>query len=45
VTLLRDAGAIPFVKTNVPQALLVAETDNAIFGRALNPFNPERQAM
>lgn len=30
VELLRDAGAVPFVRTNVPQALLLPESDNAV---------------
>lgn len=38
VKLLRDAGAIPFVRSNVPQCLMVPETDNFIWGRALNPW-------
>ena len=42
VALLREAGAIPFVKTNVPQSLMVTESYNRIFGRALNPWNVKR---
>lgn len=30
-------GAVPFVKTNVPQTLMIAESDNNLFGRVLNP--------
>lgn len=37
--LLRNAGAVLYVKTNVPQTLMVGETVNNIFGRTLNPFN------
>jgi Asp-tRNA(Asn)/Glu-tRNA(Gln) amidotransferase A subunit family amidase len=37
VELLRDAGAIPFVRTNVPQCLMVPESDNVIWGQAKNP--------
>ncbi|KAL9709179.1 hypothetical protein Ac2012v2_007534 [Leucoagaricus gongylophorus] len=37
--ILESLGAIPYVKTNVPQALMWAETYNLIFGRTLNPFN------
>lgn len=37
--LLRKAGAVLYVKTNVPQTLMVCETVNNIFGRTLNPFN------
>lgn len=41
---LRNAGAIPFVRTNVPPLLLSWETDNAVFGRTVNPWNTERGA-
>ena len=30
VELLRDAGAIPFVRSNVPQCLMLPESDNAV---------------
>lgn len=39
VRLLRDAGAIPFVKTNIPITLLSFESASDIFGRAKNPYN------
>lgn len=39
VTLLSHAGAIPYVKTNVPTTLMMTETVNKIFGRTLNPHN------
>jgi len=39
---LRHAGAILLGKTNVPQLLLVQETDNAIFGVTRNPWNSSR---
>eukprot|EP00939_MAST-03C_sp_MAST-3C-sp1_P002666 g2666.t1 len=42
VAALVRAGAIPFVRTNVPQGLLVAESDNLIWGRSKNPFNESR---
>lgn len=42
VTAIKEAGAIILGKTNVPQALLAQETENAIFGVTRNPFNPER---
>ena len=35
-------GAIPFVRSNVPQILLSSETTNPIFGRCVNPHNAER---
>lgn len=37
VRLLRDAGAVPFVKTNVPITLLSFESSSDVFGRTLNP--------
>ncbi|KAI0812796.1 general amidase [Irpex lacteus] len=39
VQILYDAGAVPFVQTNVPQTLMWPETYNKIFGRTLNPHN------
>lgn len=36
---LKRAGAIVLGKTNVPQLLLVQETDNEIFGTTRNPWN------
>ncbi|KMU88790.1 fatty-acid amide hydrolase 1 [Coccidioides immitis H538.4] len=37
--LLRDAGAVLYVKTNVPTAMMIAETVNNVFGRTTNPRN------
>nr|BAB84516.1 acetamidase [Monascus purpureus] len=37
--LLRKAGAVFYVKTSVPQTLMVCETINNITGRTLNPRN------
>ncbi len=39
---LRRAGAILLGKTNVPQAMLMHETDNPVFGPTRNPWNLER---
>ncbi|KAI0374200.1 general amidase [Pilatotrama ljubarskyi] len=39
VKLLLRAGAVLFVRTNVPQTLMWGETNNNVFGRTLNPFN------
>jgi Asp-tRNA(Asn)/Glu-tRNA(Gln) amidotransferase A subunit family amidase len=39
VRLLKDAGAVPFVKTNVPVTLLSFETSNDVFGVTTNPHN------
>ncbi|KAF8832169.1 hypothetical protein HHX47_DHR1001153 [Lentinula edodes] len=37
--ILDNAGAVLFVKTNVPQTLMWSETFNHIFGRTSNPYN------
>lgn len=39
VRLLKDAGAIPYVKTNIPITLLSFESTNAVWGRCTNPHN------
>ena len=39
---LRDAGAIVLGKTNVPQLMLMHETDNPVYGRTNNPWNLDR---
>ncbi|CAM9303295.1 unnamed protein product [Ectocarpus sp. 12 AP-2014] len=39
VKVLRAHGAIPFVRGNVPQCMMLPESDNAIFGRSDNPWN------
>lgn len=39
VKLLRRAGAVLYVKTNVPTTLMTGETVNNLFGRTLNPRN------
>jgi fatty acid amide hydrolase len=39
---LEDHGLIPFIKTNVPQSLLINETVNFVFGRTKNPYDVER---
>lgn len=39
VDILYECGAVPFVRTNVPQTLMWAETFNNIFGRTSNPHN------
>jgi Asp-tRNA(Asn)/Glu-tRNA(Gln) amidotransferase A subunit family amidase len=41
VRCLKDAGAIPFVKTNVPISLLSFETYNDTWGRTKNPHNKD----
>ncbi len=37
--ILREAGAVFYVKTNVPTAMMIAETVNNTFGRTVNPRN------
>jgi amidase len=39
VTLLSNAGAISYVKTNVPASLMIGESVNNVFGRTVNPRN------
>ncbi|KAJ6594361.1 amidase [Mycena capillaripes] len=34
-----DAGAVPFLKTNVPQTMYAYECNNPIWGRTCNPYN------
>lgn len=36
---IREAGGIPFIKTNVPQTMLAFECQNPVFGRTLNPYS------
>ncbi len=42
VARLRAAGAIVLGKTNVPQLLIYNETDNPLYGRTNNPWDPAR---
>ena len=42
VARLRAAGAVLLGKTNTPELTLSAETNNLIYGRSNNPFDPER---
>lgn len=39
---IESNGAIPFVKSNVPQLLLINESNNWIWGRSENPWNRAR---
>ncbi|KAL4810296.1 amidase signature domain-containing protein [Aspergillus unguis] len=39
VDLLLDLGAVLYVKTNIPQTMMTADSENNIYGRALNPHN------
>lgn len=42
VTRLREAGAIVLGKTNIPQGMVMHETDNPVYGRTNNPWNLDR---
>ncbi|KAK8131123.1 hypothetical protein PG984_007561 [Apiospora sp. TS-2023a] len=44
VKLLQDAGAILYCKTNIPQTMMTADSENNIFGRTLNPHNTKLNA-
>ncbi|KAK7534080.1 fatty-acid amide hydrolase [Phyllosticta citribraziliensis] len=37
VDILLSLGAVIYVKTNIPQTLMTADSDNNVFGRTLNP--------
>lgn len=39
IDILGNLGAVVFVKTNVPQTLMTADSHNNVFGRTLNPCN------
>ncbi|PWN52251.1 amidase [Violaceomyces palustris] len=39
VDLIKKAGGVPFVRTNLPQTLMHGESFNEIFGTTLNPHN------
>ena len=42
VKILRSHGAVPFVKTNVPQSMFSFECSNPVYGVTLNPHNTSR---
>jgi amidase len=42
VARLRQAGAIPIAKTNLPDLLWAFESDNLVFGRTNNPYDVTR---
>lgn len=42
VNMIIEAGGVPFVKSTVPQLLLINETNNFIWGRGMNPWNIKR---
>ncbi|KAF9453524.1 amidase signature enzyme [Macrolepiota fuliginosa MF-IS2] len=39
VDILLAAGAVPFVKTNIPQTMFAFECSNPLWGRTTNPYN------
>lgn len=39
VEILHNAGAVLYVKTNVPQTMMTPDSHNNVFGRVLNPHN------
>ncbi|KAL8763963.1 MAG: hypothetical protein Q9184_000406 [Pyrenodesmia sp. 2 TL-2023] len=41
VRILKDAGAVPYVKTNLPITLLSFESANDVWGRTTNPHSTE----
>ncbi|MEN0055864.1 MAG: amidase [Mucilaginibacter sp.] len=42
VTRMKNAGAIPLMKTNIPEFSAHWESENLLTGRSLNPWNPDR---
>lgn len=42
VKLLREAGALLHVRSNVPQLLMMPESENNVWGRTLNPWDFSR---
>jgi amidase len=44
VARLREAGAIPIGKTNVPEFGMGSHTYNKVYGTTLNPYDPTRTA-
>ncbi|KAJ5721225.1 uncharacterized protein N7483_009159 [Penicillium malachiteum] len=39
VDILLKAGAVLYVKTNIPQTMMTADSENNVFGRVLNPHS------
>ncbi|XP_030350499.1 vitamin D3 hydroxylase-associated protein-like isoform X5 [Strigops habroptila] len=42
VQVLKCQGAIPFVRTNIPQTMINYDCSNLIFGQTLNPLNHQK---
>ncbi|KAJ6097040.1 hypothetical protein N7499_001414 [Penicillium canescens] len=41
VEVLLAAGAVLYVKTNIPQTMMTADSHNNVFGRVLNPYGKD----
>lgn len=39
VQVIKKAGAIPFVKSNIPQLAMTYESNNFMWGRSVNPWD------
>ncbi|KAJ1169841.1 hypothetical protein NDU88_001729 [Pleurodeles waltl] len=44
VQVLKKQGAVPFVKTNVPQSMLNFDCSNLIFGQTVNPMRHKKSS-
>src|SRR5581483_1084003 len=44
VARLREAGAVPIARTNLPDLLFAFESDNLIYGRTNNPYDETRSS-
>lgn len=42
VDILKRAGAVPFVLTNIPTTMMSVGCSNSIYGDTTNPYNPKR---
>ncbi|XP_063283823.1 vitamin D3 hydroxylase-associated protein-like isoform X2 [Pelobates fuscus] len=42
VKVLKKQGAIPFVKTNIPQSMINFDCSNSIYGQTVNPHNHKK---
>ena len=42
VEILKKKGAVPLIKSSVPQGIFAYDTENLIFGQAINPFDKTR---
>lgn len=43
VKILREAGAVVFIKSNTPQTMMTFESTNPIWGTTLNPHDPKKE--